>query len=105
MRIVPASTSRRNAATIVGTTTNTPRRTAAMRKNGLVMIVWRSTTTPFAEARATLRSETLVVERCSLGSGPPYRTAIPLSVDVVDEHRIASVHAYARVAILPPQRA
>src|SRR5438270_8643148 len=102
MRIVPASTSRKNAATIVGTTTKTPRSTAAMMKNGLVIIVWRSITTPFAEARASLLSDSLAVERYSLGSGRPDGAAISLGIDAVDGKRIAGAHAHAVFATVPP---
>src|SRR5207237_9932817 len=105
MRIVPASTSRKNAATIVGTTTKTPRSTAAMMKNGLVIIVWRSITTPFAEARAGLLSDSRALERHSLGSDRPDSAAIALGVDVVDANRIAGAHADACFGILRPQRA
>src|SRR5207237_10321017 len=105
MRIVPASTSRKNAATIVGTTTNRARSTAAMMKNGLVITVWRSITTPFAEARASLLSDSRALERHSLGSDRPDGAAIALGIDVVDANRIAGAHAHACFAIFPPERA
>src|SRR5205807_4764837 len=88
MRMVPASTSRKNAATIIGTTRKTPTSTAPMMTRGLL--------------KRLLNMKHPVGLR---ESGFSDRAAISVGVDVFDAHGVASANANARVAIRRDQRA
>src|SRR5215212_2042323 len=90
MRMVPASTLRRNDATIVGTTTNTPRRMRTIRRTGdMVYSMWK------------VRIRWTMLSSASRGHGTP----VSRGVHVLDAQAVAGADADAGGALLGRERA
>src|SRR5258705_8183259 len=89
MRMVPASTSRRNAATIIGTTKKTPTSTAPMMTSGFF--------------RNSVNMESSGRKRG--GSGLSNGASVAVGVDLFDAYYVARANANARAAVSLVQRA